>query len=225
MIRLIAVSFLCLVAITTAVNADDLAIAAKRIREAAGDEWRVDVCGREVVLELNRSVAFAYVELNAPARAPGEVEPPVETHNKVCRITLKFGERLSAERYEKLRHDNQAMQATRDALEAKVAHISHKFDSYLPSNAVERRELAEYRRDVAALMFHDLPDLYSPEHGIRLYRSWSWDEYIPDETERAVVGEAQQTLLRLFGVYDPLAAFNHTSLGRFLEPKDGRQRQ
>jgi hypothetical protein len=199
-------------------SADELEAAAARIREAVGEAWKVDVRDRDLVIEHRSPFAFADVEINGPGRAAGEPERKVDTREQICRYTLRFVEKLSSERYGKWRKDNRAMQATREELQAKVAHISHKFDSYLPADDTQRRQLAEYRRAVAGLMFHDLPDLYSPEHGIQLFRSWDWSEYIHDESQNAVAREFESTLLRLFGVYDPLVAADRTTFGRYLDP-------
>jgi hypothetical protein len=200
-------------------SGNELDATAARIRAAVGEAWKVDVREREIVIEHTSRFALADVEINGPPRFPGEPEPEVETRKQVGRYTLRFGEKLSSERYNKWRQGNQDMAATREELQAKVAHIAHKFDDYSPKDETERRQLAEYRRAVAGLMFHDLPDVYSPEHGIRVFRSWDWFEYVHDESQASAARELENTLLRLFGVYDPDVAADRTTFGSYLDPK------
>ena len=195
---------------------------ASRIREAIGDEWTVTTRENEILIERVKPVAYADVEINAPAVSSPEkaavAEAEKETHEKLCRLTLRFAEPIALSKYEKLRAENQAMEKRYDRLRASVRHISHKFDDYLPANEKEKQQLAEFRRDVAKLHFHDLPDFFTENASVRFYRSWSDWEYLHDPLVRAQVADVEQTLLRLFGVYQPRVASDSMSYGRYLDP-------
>jgi hypothetical protein len=196
-------------------------LAASRIEESIGDDWKVTVSGKDVVIERTKPVTFADVEINGPLRTVDEqaaFESARPTRLKPCRYTLRFGDKVTMNRYEKLRAENRAMVKKFDALRSKVRHIHHKFDEYLPSNDEERKQLAEYRREQAKLSFHHLPDLYTMNHSIRLSRSWSAFEYQHEKIVQAQAEELEQTLMRLFGVYDPAVARNGTTLGRYHVP-------
>ena len=198
-------------------DAEAVLFAARRLREAVGDHyWKVEVRDREIIIEAPRSVAFAYTPAGAPAGVPADKEEL--TRLKVCRYTLRFGRRLPEAEYKRLRGEHQAMMKKYEALQARVRHIDHKFDHYLPSSEADKKLLAEYRRAVAKLGFLDLPDLYTPDHSIRLYRSWAVTREYPKAKRVSVrVQELEDTLLKLFGVYHPRVAGNRRTFGRFLK--------
>ncbi len=199
-------------------DAEAVLFAARRLREAVGDNyWKVEVRDREIIIEAPRSVAFAYTPVNSPAGVPADGEEL--TRLKVCRYTLRFGRRLQEAEYKRLRGEHQAMMKKYEALQASVRHIDHKFDHYLPSSEADKKLLAEYCRAVATLRFPELPDLYTPDHSVRLYRSWTVArEYPKKKLARAQMQELEGTLLKLFGVYHPRVAGDRSTFGRLLEP-------
>ena len=191
--------------------------AAERLRETVGDSyWKVEARDDEILIQAPRPIAFANQPINVARGARKDDYQLI--HLKMCRFTLRFGRKLSEAEYKSLRSEHQAVLKEYEALRKEVRHISHKFDQFFPSSEADKKLLAEYRRAVVNLRFLDLPDLYTPDHSIRVYRSWADTlEYPKEKRIHAQVQELEDTLLKIFGVYHPRVAGGRQSYGRFLE--------
>ena len=203
-------------------DAAEIEASAASIKESIGNGWKIDVRGRDIVIEMDKPIAFANVDINAPAvfsKAEAKAHEAAKTTTmKVCRYTLRFDNKLTKPIYEKLREENRAIEKRREALRAKVRHIGHKFDQYLPQNEVEKQQVEEYRQGLKKLISHDLPDLFSTDHSIRVYRSWSFGEYPHNKEVMMRISRLEQRLQKLFGVYDPMVIQNRTTFGRYHDP-------
>lgn len=106
----------------------DMKSAAKRIKESIGDQWKVKVRGKEIVIERTKPVAFASLRPSdfvsnrgdSGAKAHKASRP---TQLKACRYTLRFSDKVTIKQYEQFRAENRAMDKKLNALQAKMQHI------------------------------------------------------------------------------------------------------
>src|SRR5512141_2507505 len=80
---------------------------AKRIQGLASDGWTVTIKDNDIILQRDKPVRFARIQVNAPF-APGEQErKPDLREGRFC-STFRFAPRMSMDEYEKLAADNAA---------------------------------------------------------------------------------------------------------------------
>jgi hypothetical protein len=186
-----------------------------RIRGLARDGWTVSVRGNDIVIQRDKPVRFAAIEINAPDR-PRDRKPAL--HDGVVRWTLRFAPRMASDEYDRLSEVNAASDRERDRLKRAVG-LTHKFDEFIATNAEEKARVAAYREAVAKLTWHTVPDLYTPEHSIFLFvTADQWSSYIYDKDVAAECQDVEETLLRYFGMYNPRAAAKGQRAGRLETP-------
>jgi hypothetical protein len=190
-----------------------------RVRALIRDGWTVSARGNDIVIRRDKPVQFAQVEINAPPLPPGKERRP-NLEEGVFQLTLRFAPRMTTDEYERLAAMNAASERERDRLRRAVG-VSHKFDQFLPSTPEEKERVRAYHEAVAKLPWHTLPDLYTPEYSICLLRSGSGLSYVFDKPAAAECQDVEETLLRYFGMYNPLAARKGQGVGQY----DGRDRR
>ena len=176
---------------------------ANRIRKILPEKgWTLTLRGNDLVIQRNQAVEF--VHHPAPNAPPdiGEKEADKHLFKDTYRITLRIGKRISYDEYETRVAENEASSRKLDELRKTVHNIHHKFDDYLASTPDEKARLKKFREEEKKLVWHELPGLYSTDHSIRLYQSWTWDVYVHDKAARGECDEVTQAVLRFFGVYD-----------------------
>jgi hypothetical protein len=185
---------------------------AKRIRGLARDGWTVTIKDNDIILQRDKPVRFARIQVNAPF-APGEKERTPDLREGRFRLMFRFAPRMSMDEYEKLAAENAASDAEHDRLKRALG-LPHKFEDFIASTPEEKRRLKDYREAVARLKRHTLPDLYSTDYSIFLvygHNDWS---YVYDKDVAAECQDVEETLLRYFGMYSPRAAARGTRAGR-----------
>jgi hypothetical protein len=190
-----------------------------RIRRLTPGGWTVSARGNDIVLQRDRPVRFARVEVNAPP-APGPGRPPPDLHEGAFRLTLRFAPLLALDEYEKLAAENAAADRERDRLQQAVG-LPHKFDEFVAVTPEEKGRVRAYRQAVGKLRWHELPDLYAPDYSIFLYRSYEdgWS-YVYDKGPAAECRDVEASLLRYFGMYSPGAAAGRQVVGRAEPPSE-----
>jgi len=201
--------------------ATDIEVVAQRLRATIHKPWQIEIGEREIFITYPKQVGYTDWYANGPAINPEEptinseeekqrqkAEAAKTLHQKECRFTLRFDDKLSLTDYQRISLDKEKQ---RDQLRASVGRIPHKFDDYLPRDESDRELLIAYRRGMAKLNEQVLPDLYTSEHSIHLTRSWSDWELIGEERIIQQVVLLEETLARQFGVYDTLAVAKRRS--------------
>lgn len=188
---------------------------AARVRKAvARDNWSVELQGNEITVRRTKPVAMARV---LPNPTPGA--KPIPDGERTIRFVLRFGPKLSLEEYDRLAAVNAASAKEYDRLHRAVG-LSHKFDDFIARTPEEQERVRAFRAAVAKLPRHTLPDLYTLDHSIYLLHPWDGWSSPADTTVAAECRDVQDTLLRLFGTYDPDAAARRRWVGQYLpEPR------
>jgi hypothetical protein len=187
----------------------DVAAWARRIQVLVPKGWTVTTHDQDVIVQRDAPVTYARDLPNAPANAKPDL------FQGTYHFTLRFGPKLSIEDYDKLAADN-AVSAKKSAeLERSVNHIAHKFDEYVATNPADAEQLAAYRAATAALTFHTLPDLYTPDASIFFFTPHAGGGSYPyDKDVAKECWEVEDRLTRYFGVYNIDSARGNRSLGR-----------
>lgn len=185
---------------------------AMRIHGFARDGWTVTIKANDIILQRDKPVRFARIQVNAPF-APGEKERTPDLREGRFRLTFRFAPKMSMDEYEKLAAENAASDAEQDRLKRALG-LPHKFDDFIARTPEEKRRLKGYREAVAKLKRHALPDLYSTDYSIFLVYGHDGWSYVYDKDVAAECQNVEETLLRYFGMYSPRAAARGTSAGR-----------
>ncbi|OHB74214.1 MAG: hypothetical protein A2Z34_10295 [Planctomycetes bacterium RBG_16_59_8] len=115
--------------------------------------WSASRAEGVLVVRRNDPVRMANM-LNASAM---ESEKDILDRSFLCeyRITVRLGERLTAEELADMRHHNEEVSETIARLTEKMRHITHKFDDYLPTTPEDERLVKEYRDPQA--LYREIP--------------------------------------------------------------------
>lgn len=184
---------------------------AARVKKVVGrDDWTVTADGNEIVVKRNKPVSLARLGPNA---APNE--KPAPAGERTPKFVLRFAPKLSLEDYEQLVAVNEASDKERDRLHRAV-NLPHKFDEFIAKTPEEVARVRAYHEAVAKLRFHDLPDLYTPDHSVFFFEAGDGWTFPADETDRAVTADVRETLKRYFGMYSPSAASGGGEFGRYI---------
>ncbi len=185
----------------------------QRLQKQMPKGWTLTAQGSEIAIERNEPVLFALAQINAPAASPETPPARADLQRGVYRLRLRFGDRVSVDEYQKLVAENTAAARHLEALQQKLG-LPHKFDDFIATTAEEKERLQAYREAEAKIVVRDLPDLYSPEHGIRLFQSWSSLAYVADRKTADECKAVRESALKCFGMYETGAAANREDLGR-----------
>ncbi|MBL7223638.1 MAG: hypothetical protein ISS72_07285 [Candidatus Brocadiae bacterium] len=140
----------------------------KRIEAVLPAGWSVRTAGDTVTVSRNDE-AEAYNAINLPTHSGiGDLRKGGFTFAHRYELTLRVGPHVAPDEFTRRIVANTATAKAMRELQARMRHISHKFDDYLPKTPADKKLVAGYRRLKAAL--HDLPDLYDDAHSI-----WSSD--------------------------------------------------
>ena len=211
----------------TVVQAADPILSAveARLKRVVPQGWSVKAEAKQIVISRDAPTKFATVIVNGPAVSTVEEQKQAAEqtrstlHEQPYRITLVAASLISLADYDKLKSENDASSARREAMQRKIAHITHKFDDYLATAPEDKKLLAEYRAQEKELRFHDLPDLYSTDAAFQVRTSWRVDwEYVHDPKVQRECQDAWDAVTKLLGMYDAEAAAHRTSLGRLEGP-------
>jgi hypothetical protein len=184
--------------------------AARVGRAVARDNWSVEARGNEITVRRNKPVVMVRV---LPNPAPGA--KPIPDGEKTIRFVLRFAPKMSVDVYDRLAAVNAASEKEYDRLQRAVG-LSHKFDEFTATTPEEKERVRAFRAAVAKLPRHTLPDLYTPDHSVYLLHPWDGWSSPADEAVAAECRDVQDALLRLFGMYDPVAAARGRGVGQYL---------
>lgn len=181
---------------------------ADRIEKAIGrDDWSVERKDDEIVLRRNKPVA---VVVEFPDSPPDS--KPQQNGKQTVRYVLRFGPKISFDEYDRLAAINEAASKEYEELRRAV-DLPHKFDQFYAKTPEEKKRVEDFRKAVAKLPRHIMPDLYTLDHSVYVTRPWNVWSQPADMKIATECREAEDSLMRLFGMYDPVAARNR-SLGR-----------
>jgi hypothetical protein len=184
-----------------------------RVAKAVGrDNWSVEVRGSEISVRRNQPVKIVRVLAN-----PAPDTKPIPDGERTVRFVLRFAPKMSADEYDRLAVVNAASEKEYDRLRRAVG-LSYKFDEFIATTPEEKERVRAFREAVAKLPRHTLPDLYTPDHSVYLLQSGDGWSSPADETVAAECRDVEDTLLRLFGMYDPVAARRGRGVGQYLPP-------
>lgn len=183
---------------------------AARIKQAVGrDGWTVEAKGSAIVVRRTAAVAMERVAPNGPPDAK-----PTPDGERTVLFVLRFAPRVSADEYDRRVAVNAESDKAYDRLHAAVG-LRSKFGQFAATTPEEKARVKAFEEEAAKLPRHDLPDLYSPDHGIYFSLPWDGFAYPSDEGVRAECRDVEETLVKLFGVYDPVAARGGRSVGSY----------
>lgn len=183
---------------------------AARVKEVVTrDGWQVFVRGNDIVVRRNEAVAMARTVPNASVDAK-----PMPDGEKTIEFVLRFAPKMSLEEYERVAAINAASDKEYDRLHRAVG-LPHKFDSFIATTPEEKKRVADFHAAVAKLPRHDLPDLYTTDHSIQFLHPYDGWSYPSDKDVASECRDVQETLIRFFGIYDPLAAARGREVGRY----------
>lgn len=191
-----------------------------RLRHLCPEQgWKVFARGNDIIVERIKPVGFSYYQFNLPAMtgkptAKAASESPNPSHKKQYRLTFRFSPLLSQDEYDILLAKNEANRKIDFQLRRKY-RVSTKFDQHYTSSDKDGQErLRLYNAESAKLVFHSLPDLYCTDYSVDVYTSWSWSEYLDDDT--VVLSDCDRTRTRItkpFGLYDATTSTERDSIG------------
>jgi len=206
----IALTFFFATAIQKPSDTDKTALKpwAERVGKAVSREgWVVEAKGNEVIVRRTKPVALVKNWANS---IDGKPTPAGEG---TIQFALSFGPKMSADEYDRLAGINAASDKEFDRLKRELK-LPHKFDDIIATTPEEKERLKTFREVTAKLPRHDLPDLYSSEHSIQFFHSNGW-RYPAEKTISTECTEVVETLLRLFGLYNPAVANRSQAFGRY----------
>jgi len=178
---------------------------AKRVRKLMPEGWTVTSRGDDIVIERSKPVQFARMEINAPAVVDKTAIRANDLLESQYRLTLHFARKMSLEEFENLAAINAASAKERDRLAAQTG-LTQKFGDFIATTQEEKERLTAYRKAEAKLVWHILPDLYTPDHSIHLLQSWSAWLYLYDKDVARECQDVRDVILKYFGMYDLDAA-------------------
>lgn len=178
--------------------------------------WTVTADGNEITISLREPVAMRH---HPPGAASAEeAQAGVPAGELLLKLTLRFAPKLSSVEYERLAAANAASDVKRDKLHRAVG-LSHKFDDFVWSTPEEKSRVEDYHRAVSQLLRHDLPDFYTPEYSVHFLHHWhAWSSPADDAVAKEWM-RIEEQLTRSFGMYDPQAVANRTTVGQYLEDR------
>jgi hypothetical protein len=182
---------------------------ANRVRKLTREGWTVTIRGNDVIVQREKPVRFAQASINAPAATSAQ---PPDLRVGPYRFTLRFAPKMTVDDYERRAATNAASEKERERLQEQ-ARLPHKFGEFLATTPDEKARLRAYRAAEARLTWHELPDLYTPDHSICLYQSWDTWSWVHDKDVAAECREIRESVLRYFGMYDPAAAAGTVDAG------------
>jgi len=183
---------------------------AGRVRTAVGrDGWAVEVKGNAITVRRKAVVAMVRVAPNSPPDA----KPTPDGEREVL-FVLRYAPRVTADEYDRRAAVNAESEKAHDRLHDAVG-LRSKFGQFLATTPEEKARVKAFEEEAAKLTRHDLPDLYSPDHSVYFSLPWDGFSYPADEAVRAECRDVEDTLVKLFGVYDPVAARGGRSVGSY----------
>jgi hypothetical protein len=183
---------------------------AERVRAVvAPDSWTVTSKGNEITIQRKQPASFTKTFPNPP---PDHIDQPGPA--ETVRLKLHFGPALSLEEYERLAKVNSESSVEYQRL-VQALGLSHKFYQFIATTPEEEAKLKKFHEEVAKLPKHDLPDLYTLDHSIRLIRGWDSWSHVSDANVAEECREVEESIVRYFGVYDPAAARDPNNVARY----------
>src|SRR5262249_39657287 len=144
---------------------------------------------------------------------PGSDRTPYLEERRV-RFVLRFAPHLSMDDYERLAVVNAASEKERDRLRSAL-RMAGKGENIIAVTPEEKERLRAYREAVARLPRYDLPDLYTPDHSVCLFRPGDGRSWIYEKDPAWYgVEQFEKTLLKHFGMYNVTAARGGRGYGR-----------
>lgn len=146
-------TFACRTESTVAEQESAARALATRVEALLPAGWSASHADGVLVVRRNDPVRVVNM-INAP---PMESEKDILARSFPCeyRITVRLGERLTAERLAEMRRHNKEVAETLVRLAEKMRHITHKFDDYLPTTPEDERLVKEYR--AAQALYREIP--------------------------------------------------------------------
>lgn len=196
----------------------------ERIRSVVFREgWSVRAQGQDIIVERNQPTPMITIYPNQSIDTLERIAKERRDHKQrdpgsgeMVRLVLKFAPRMSLDEYERLASINAASYAEIERLQtATKLHHKGAIDSMLAVTPEEKMRLRQFKEAVAKLPRHDLPDMYSTDHSVRLLLSWGMWSHVSDPQVAEECQEVQESLVRYFGVYNPRAAASSGGVGRY----------
>jgi hypothetical protein len=188
---------------------------AARVTQAVGrsDNWSIELRGNEIIVRRKQPVKMVRTFPNAP---PGD-DKPTPDGEKPIQFVLRFAPKMSLDEYDRLAAENAASAKEYDRLERAINDVAHKFDDYVAANPEQQARLDAFHTAVAKLPHHTLPELYTTDHSVYFFHPWDGWSGPADKMVSAECEEVEDTLMRLFGMYDPAAAVPRSrQVGQYL---------
>jgi hypothetical protein len=181
---------------------------AERVKAVVRDGWSVELRGNEITVRRDKPVAMVRVFAN-----PAPDSQPIPDGERTVRFVLRYSPKMSIEEYDRLAAVNAESAKEYDRLHRAVG-LPHKFDDFIATTPVDKERVRAFREAVAKLPRHDLPDLYTPDQSVFFLHPWDGWSTPADAAVAAECRDVEDTLMRLFGMYDPVAARRGTGVGR-----------
>ncbi len=178
--------------------------------------WTVTGHGNEIVIRRDQPTAMKMYLPNGPALSAGEEHPAEPAGESSLELVLRFRPTMSTDEYERLAAVNVESDRRQDELRREVG-VGYKFESFAPTTPAERARVVEYRQAIAKLPRHVLPDFYTPEYSILYLHRWHGWASPADATVQAEWMRIEEQLIRSFGMHDPLAVANRTTVGQYAD--------
>ena len=173
--------------------------------------WTVTVKGNDIIMQRDEPVMFASTILNAPPNIDPAKGPRFE---RIYRITLRFAPAMSLDEYEKLVAENKLRETEDRKLQRKYG-VSKRFGEISAFTDEAKKRKQDYLEESKKLIFHRLPNFYTPDYSITYYHSWGWLEHI-DSGDANVDKECngiEEAVAEYFGNYNYLVAIGSSSFG------------
>jgi hypothetical protein len=172
-------------------------------KQARTDGWVIEWKGNEIIVRRKLEVDMSVATINAPIT--GKYGDGTTSDGKgTIQYTLRFAPNVSMDDYERMVEVNKESSKEYDRLHRAVG-LTHKFDDFIATTAEEKDRVRKFREAVAKLTYHELPDLYTPDHSLYFRSELNGRVMRPFPTDKKIREEcaAVEEKLKLgFGKYE-----------------------
>lgn len=184
LIQLIAVPFLLAMCTSSIAEDRELYGLGNKLKKSLPKGWQMHRTPHHWILRREQPIALYYT-ISMPAAFSSEEARKKYVKDSLFHedyvIVLRFGPKVSPKQYGALQAENKQAVERYEELARGVSDIAHKFDSYRPKDAEERKRVAEFKAAAAQIKRHQLPDYSLRLYSIYVETSQSWGDRIVEK--------------------------------------------
>lgn len=171
---------------------------AGRVRAQLPAGWSATEMGDALVVARDAPIQLVST-IGMPGRAAGDVEPDLFNYTVDGRyvLILRLGELLTPQQVRGLRAEDSALDRRLEEMREGLRDISHRFGSYLPRTAEQKRRVDAYNQAKSGR--NPVPQYHTLRHAVFVTDSVGWsDSIVSGEQE---ITEIKQKVLAILQPY------------------------